>query len=534
MRRQILIAELLSEIRVAVLEDGRLTELWIDVPDRERLVGAIYLGRVKRIVRGINAAFVDIGLPQDAFLHFSDVAESVAELTAAIQEEGQEESASSTPAARQRIRSGRENGSPPSYPVFQTRRAGKVVIPLEAGQKVLVQVMRDAYAEKGVRVTTHVTIPGHYVVLSPLGSGVGVSQKITDEEERRRLRRVVRSVLPEDYGCIVRTAAQGQSPEVLQQELKWLLAEWQRIERQARTRRAPQLLRPEDPIYIEAMREFLSPEVERILVDSRPIYNALRQYLKRVAPGFLPRLELYTDKESLFDRFEIESEVARLYQRRVPLPSGGSLVIDHTEAMTVIDVNAGRSLSDPSQEINALRTNLEAAREIARQVRLRDIGGIVLVDFIDLQQERHRQQVYEELKRELARDRAKTVVYPMTHLGMLPFTRQRVGRNILEKLTEPCPTCQGSGRLYGSVVVLNSLERWLRNFRTHTREWRVLVRVHPTVARQLTQGIFSRRLRLMLRYRVWLRVQPEPRLPMDQFRCFSLRRQRDVTDEYRS
>jgi ribonuclease G len=533
MRREILISELLSEIRVAVLEDGKLTELWIDVPDRERLVGAIYLARVKRIVQGINAAFLDLGLEQDAFLHFSDVAESVSE-TAVSEGESEERTSTTATSVRQKARPSKANGKVRAYPVFWTRRSGKVVIPLEVGQKLLVQVMRDAYAEKGVRVTTHIALPGHYLVLTPLGGGIGISQKITDEEERRRLRRIVRSLLPADYGCVIRTAAQGQSAEALQRELQWLLQEWQRIERHARSGRAPQLLRPEDPIYIEAMREFLAPEVERILVDSRPLYRALRQYLQRLAPEMLPRLELYTDKEPLFDRFGIEAEVSRLYQRRVPLPGGGSLVIDHTEAMTVIDVNTGRGMSDPSQEINALRTNLEAVREIARQVRLRDIGGIVLVDFIDLQQEKHRQQVYEELKRELSRDRAKTVIYPMTHLGMLPFTRQRVGRSILEKLTEPCPTCQGSGRVYAAAVLLNSLERWLRNFRTHAREWRVAVHVHPRLAQELTRGIFSRRLRLMLRYRVWLRIQPEPRLPMDQFRCFSLRRKRDITEEYRS
>ncbi|MDW8225339.1 MAG: Rne/Rng family ribonuclease [Bacteroidota bacterium] len=473
MRREILVSELLSEIRVAVLEDGKLTELWIDVPERERLVGAIYLARVKRIVQGINAAFVDIGLEQDGFLHFSDVVESIEEPKGSAGES--EESRVESPAApvQQKVRPAKADGKPRGYPVFWTRRAGKVVIPLEPGRKLLVQVMRDAYAEKGVRVTTHVTIPGHYLVLAPFEGSIGISQRISDEEERRRLRRIVRALLPAEYGCIVRTAAQGQSAEALQRELRWLLDEWRRVERQARVGRKPQLLRPEDPIYIEVMREFLTPEVQRVLVDSRSVYRSLRQYLHRLAPDMLPRLELYTDREPLFDRFGVEAEVARLYQRRIPLPSGGSLVIDHTEAMTVIDVNTGRSIGDPSQETNALRTNLEAVREIARQVRLRDIGGIILVDFIDLQQEKNRQQVYEELKRELARDRAKTLVYPMTHLGMLPFTRQRIGRSILEKLTEPCPTCQGSGRVYAAAVIMNSLERWLKNFRTHSREWRV-------------------------------------------------------------
>ncbi len=535
MRREILISELLSEVRVAILEEGKLAELWIDVPDRERRIGAIYLAKVRRIVQGINAAFLDIGLEQDAFLHFSDVAEEAVE-EQVHWEEGEEESRAevSGTAVRRQPRTAKTNGKPKAYPVFRTRRSGTVVIPLELGQKLLVQVMRDAYGQKGMRVTTRVTIPGHYLILAPFESGIGVSQKIANEDERRRLRFIVRSLLPADYGCIIRTAAQGQKAEVLQRELRWLLEEWRRVERQARLGGRPQLLRPEDPIYIEAVREFLAPDVERIFVDSRSIYRVLRQYLSRVAPEMLSRLELYTDKEPLFDRFGIESEIAQLHQRRVALPSGGSLVIDYTEAMTVIDVNTGRGMGDPSQESNALRTNLEAAREIARQVRLRDIGGIVLVDFIDLQQEKNRQLVYEELKRELSRDRAKTVVYPMTHLGMLPFTRQRVGRSVLEKLTEPCPTCQGSGRVYVGAVVVNSLERWLRNFRTHAREWRVQLHIHPHIARVLTRGLFSHRLRLMVRYRVWLRIHPDPRLPMDQFRCISLRRRRDITEEYRS
>jgi ribonuclease G len=534
MARELLISALLSEVRIAVLEEGRLFELWVDEPERERLVGNIYVGRVKKIVQGLNAAFLDIGLPQDAFLHFSDVVESLEGLDAA-EEDADSKAADAKVAAPPRpVRATKANGRNREYPTFWTRRSGRVTIPLEPQQRLIVQVMRDAYAEKGVRVTTHVTIPGHYFVLAPFDTGIGVSHKIGDEEERRRLRRLVRQLLPAEYGCIVRTAAQGQDTETLQRELRWLLQEWNQIEQQARKARPPQLLRREPPLYIEAVREFLAPELQRILVDSRPIYREIRQYLQRIVPQELHKLELYTDKEPLFDRFGIEAEVERLYQRRVPLPGGGSIVIDHTEAMVVIDVNAGRGMYDASQELNALRTNLEAAREIARQVRLRDIGGIVLVDFIDLQQERHRQQVYEELKRELARDRAKSVVYPMTHLGMLPFTRQRIGRSIVEKLSEPCPTCQGSGRLYVAAVLLNSIERWLRNFRTHSREWRLRLVVHPRIARQLCAGILSRRLRLMLRYRVWLHVAPDPNMPADQFRMISLRRNRDVTQEYRS
>ncbi len=534
MTRELLISALLSEVRVAVLEEGRLFELWVDEPERERLVGNVYVGYIKKIVQGLNAAFLDIGLPQDAFLHFSDVVESLEGLDAA-EEDADSKAADAKVAAPPRpVRATKANGRHRVYPTFWTRRSGRVTIPLEPQQRLIVQVMRDAYAEKGVRVTTHVTIPGHYFVLAPFDTGIGISHKIGDEEERRRLRRLVRQMLPAEYGCIVRTAAQGQDAEALQRELRWLLQEWSQIEQRARKARSPQLLRREPPLYIEAVREFLAPELQRILVDSRAIYREIRQYLQRIAPQTLHKLELYTDKEPLFDRFGIEAEVERLYQRRVPLPGGGSIVIDHTEAMVVIDVNAGRGMYDASQELNALRTNLEAAREIARQVRLRDIGGIVLVDFIDLQQERHRQQVYEELKRELARDRAKTVVYPMTHLGMLPFTRQRIGRSIVEKLSEPCPTCQGSGRLYAATVLLNSIERWLRNFRTHSREWRLRLVVHPRIARQLCAGILSRRLCLMLRYRVWLQVVPDPNMPSDQFRMISLRRNRDVTQEYRS
>jgi hypothetical protein len=273
MARELLISALLSEVRIAVLEEGRLFELWVDEPERERLVGNIYVGRVKKIVQGLNAAFLDIGLPQDAFLHFSDVVESLEGLDTAEEDAGSKAADAKVAAPPRPVRATKANGRNREYPTFWTRRSGRVTIPLEPQQRLIVQVMRDAYAEKGVRVTTHVTIPGHYFVLAPFDTGIGVSHKIGDEEERRRLRRLVRQLLPAEYGCIVRTAAQGQDTETLQRELRWLLQEWNQIEQQARKARPPQLLRREPPLYIEAVREFLAPELQRILVDSRPIYR---------------------------------------------------------------------------------------------------------------------------------------------------------------------------------------------------------------------------------------------------------------------
>lgn len=533
MKQVIYMSHSLDETQIAITEHGEVVEYFADVPDRERLVGSIFLGRVEKIVQGMNAAFIDIGLEQDAFLHFSDVDTSLEEhyeteddsdgtlVTAAAEQ--------LSPAAREALRLEQPRQRSRSKPIFQTKRSGNVVINLQPRQLVLVQVIREAYATKGVRVTTRITLPGRYVVLLPFENVIGISRKITSQAERRRLRALARSVLPQGAGCIIRTAAENQTEHDLKRDWDALLSQWRRIEQSLATRQKPGLLYREENIASSIVRDLLTPTVERIVVDSSRLYRTIETYLAETDPDLLPRLQLYSGSEPLFEHVGITEQLRTITARTLPLPSGGSIVFDHTEAMLVIDVNTGRATTDAEQEMNALRTNLEAADAIARQLRLRDVGGIIIVDFIDMKHSKHRQQLLNHMRQLLRRDRAKTVIYPITELGLLQLTRQRVRQNLFEWLTEQCPTCGGLGRIDNRSSIAGKLDRWLARYKKAAHERRLIVRVHPTIAEYLSDGSLSRLVRLMLRHFVRLRLEPDPSLPQHSFRIVSQRTGKDIT-----
>ncbi|MCX7936301.1 MAG: Rne/Rng family ribonuclease [Chlorobi bacterium] len=535
MKQVIYMSHSLDETRIAITEQGELVEYFADVPDRERLVGSIFLGRVQKIVQGMNAAFIDIGLEQDAFLHFSDVDTSLEERYDTAEEDGDSYSliASSeelSPAAREALRLARPKQWARAKPVFHTKRSGEVVINLQPRQLVLVQVIREAYANKGVRVTTRITLPGRYVVFLPFENVIGISRKITSPAERRRLRSLARKVLPPGAGCIIRTAAEFQTEQELRQDWENLLAQWRKIEQQLATRQRPGLLYREENIASSVVRDLLTPNVEKVVVDSTRLYRTIETYLAETDPDLLPRLHLYRGSIPLFEYAGIDKQLSLITARTIPLPSGGSIVLDHTEAMLVIDVNSGRATTDAEQEVNALRTNLEAAEAIARQLRLRDIGGIIIVDFIDMKNPKHRQQLLSHMRQQLRRDRAKTVIYPITQLGLLQLTRQRVRQNLFEWLTEPCPICAGLGRIANQSSVVSRLDQWLARYKKIAPERRLLVHVHPVIAEYLGTGsTVSRLVQLMLRHFIRLQVVPDSLLPQHTFRVISPRTGKDVT-----
>ncbi|MCX7930731.1 MAG: Rne/Rng family ribonuclease [Chlorobi bacterium] len=535
MKQVIYMSHALDETRIAITERGELVEYFADIPDRERLVGSIFLGRVQKIVQGMNAAFIDIGLDQDAFLHFSDVDASLEDHYDTDDDEDSDGVLVSTPlehltpVAREALRLAQPKQRTRSKPTFQTKRSGEVVINLQPRQMVLVQVTREAYASKGVRVTTRITLPGRYVVLLPFESVIGVSRKITSPSERRRLRTLARHVLPPGVGCIIRTAAENQTEHELQRDWESLLALWRSIERQLALQNKPGLLYREENIASSVVRDLLTPSVERIIVDSTRLYCTIETYLAETEPELLPRLHFYRGNQPLFEFAGITDQLSLIAARTVPLPSGGSIVFDHTEAMLVVDVNTGRATTDAEQEINALRTNMEAAEAIARQLRLRDVGGIIIVDFIDMKSPKHRQQLLSHMRQLIRRDRAKTVLYSITELGLLQMTRQRVRQNLFEWLTEPCPCCNGIGRINNRSSLLSTLDRWLSNFTKISSERRLILRVHPTIAEYLSEGSISRLVRLMLRHFVRLRIQPDPALSQQHFRIFSPRTGKDIT-----
>ncbi len=545
MKKNIIINSTLNEVRVAITENDRLAEFYIELPDKERIIGNIYLGKVSRIVQGINAAFINIGLKQDAFLHFSDVDESLEntilydddedeydsddddEFTDFLSRQAYNKSNNSSIAEFKKT----SNKSSKEIVTFKTKRSGEVKINLEPKQDVYVQVVREPYAGKGVKVTTKISLAGRYVVLLPFDNRLGISRKIHSTQERRRLRQLSRNVLPPGVGCIIRTAAAGQSETELKKDLSYLLEMWKDIEKKAEKAKAPELLYQDMQLAGSIIRDLFTHQIENLIIDSKKLHREIISYLKNSAPSLIPKVQLYTGSKPIFDEFGIESELAQTYKRKVSLPSGGSIVIEHTEAMHVIDVNSGKG-AEKDQERNALKTNIEAVREAARQIRLRDLAGMIVIDFIDMTNEINRKKIYNEMRKELQKDRAKSVVYPVTQLGLIQITRQRIHQNIAEKTSETCPMCKGKGRVTSRIILLNVMERWLKNFRASSREFRLILYVHPLVAEYLSEGTISRLSKLMFKYFTKIKLQQSPHINIDEFRFYSVKQQRDITNEY--
>ncbi len=534
MRKEIIINATLNEIRVAITEDGRLAELIWELPDKERHIGNIYYGRVQRIVQGMNAAFIDIGMKQDAFLHFSDVGESLEEDM--DEDDDEEEETSPTLSSSENDTAAavakKPQKRPGPLPTFNTKRSGQVTINLEPSQMVCVQAVREAYANKGLRITTKVSLAGRYLVLLPFSSTIGVSKKIYNIRERRRLRRIAKSILPDTLGVIIRTEAQEKEDEVLKKDLLFLLEEWKKIDAQIKKAAGPTLLYRDMNVTQSLIRDLFTSDIDRVVIDSKKLFQEIKDYVEWAAPSLRDNVEYFPGPEPIFDAFNLEKDIEQSYSRKVDLPSGGSLVFDHTEAMVVIDVNSGRYAAEREQELNSLKTNMEALREIARQLRLRDIGGMIVVDFIDQQEERHKRKIYEEMKRYMSRDRAKWVIFPLSQLGLMQITRQRIRKNLLQVITEPCPTCEGRGTIQSKFMIINNIERWLRRFKGGSREFRLQLTVHPSVAQHLTDGRFSKLTRLMIKYFVKIDVRPSEYIEVDEFRFFSIRQNKEITREY--
>jgi ribonuclease G len=407
--------------------------------------------------------------------------------------------------------------APAPLPTFNTKRSGQVTINLTPKQMIPVQVVRDAYSSKGVRVTTRITIPGRNVVFLPFDNVIGVSKKINSSKERRRLRRLAQEILPKGSGCIIRTAAQGQTEDDLRRDWEELLVKWDAIEKKLATAEKPTILYNDVNTSTKVIRDLFTENVDAVVIDSYKIYKEIHSYVQWASPQLLDKIVYYTEKRPLFDAYGIEKDIMMLPNRKIYLPSGGSIVIDPTEALVAIDVNTGRATKDKLQEQNAFKTNMEALYEVARQLRLRDIGGMVIVDFIDMMYDENRRKLYHEMTRELNKDRAKTVVYPLTQLGLMQITRQRIRQNIMAVVTEDCTHCRGTGKVYSRSVVLNSLERWLRNYKTTSSAFSIHLLVHPDLGAILTAGDFSLLQKLMLKYFIRIKLHYSTDLPFNEF-----------------
>jgi ribonuclease G len=537
LKREILISGSPRETRVAILEDDRLVELLVDRPDSRRSVGDIYVGKVEAVLPGIQAAFVDIGAEKSAFLHASDLIEA---------EEDEDPEDREPDDADEENGNGNGDGNGKGAPqAVANRRAGprdrnsrrrpapNIADELKRGQTKLVQVIKEAIGTKGPRVTAQVSLAGRFLVYMPFASKVGVSRKIESREQRAKLREMVTKLVPaNEGGWIIRTVADDLTEASCKREIDHLLTLWKKIKRKQTSGRAPALLQRETSLTRGIVRDLLSDKVDLLLVDSKLLYNEVEQYLKQIDPELIPRVKMHTDETPLFDAYDIEAEIRNLFKQRVELPTGGYLIIQPTEALISIDVNTGRYTGKRDPESTILRTNLEAAREVARQLRLRDIGGIIVVDFIDMETRSNRDKVLQELRIHLGRDRARTRAFAVSELGLIEMTRQRVRPSLWQSMTVECPTCSGTGRVFRPEVVVRRMERSLKRAGADHKERQLSVRLHPEVALYLVEQEPNFLRQLEKQTGLELEVRDDPMMRLDEFRMMARPAGRDVTEQY--
>ena len=512
MKREILINATPREARAAILEDGQLVELAVDRPDQRRTVGDIYLGRVESIKPGIQAAWVNIGTEKSAFLHASDL------VSAEIDREDDDES---------------EETSDDGERTRRRPKAGPIQDEIKRGDEIIVQVTKESISTKGPRVTAQVSLAGRFLVYMPFASRVGVSRKIGDRATRQRLRELGQAVLPKDSGgLIVRTVSEDANEETFRREIQALMGQWKKIKRKTHFQRAPALVHRETSLTRGIIRDLFSAKVDSLTVDSKQVHNEIVEYLKGIAPELIDRVKLYAETVPLFDSAGIEQEIRDLYKRRCDLPSGGYILIEQTEALVSVDVNSGRYTGKSDPEKTILKTNLEAAREVARQLRLRDVGGIIVCDFIDMETKTNRDRVLQELRTHLARDRARTKAFSVSELGLIEMTRQRVRPSHLHAVTEACPVCHGTGRIFSPETVARRVERAVRRMAVEGKREHIVVRLYPDVAMYLleSEADFLKKLEKSVPFGVELR--DDPLLKPDEFKLVMKGAGRDVTGQY--
>ena len=460
----------LQETRVALMANNVLTELYIERARDRGVVGNLYKGRVVRILPGMQAAFVDIGLDRAAFLYVTDVFTDHAELEPMIEGNGLPEEGiidldySEGPSLRRH------------------EQVGQIEDLLKDGQEILVQVAKEPMGGKGARITTYVTLPGRHLVLMPTVDHIGISRRIEDEKERKRLRKIIEKNKPAGYGAIVRTVGEGKKERDFKSDMDFLIKLWHDIQKRRERSGAPSPLHQDLNLTLRAIRDLFTPEVDRLIIDSRQEYENALEFIEAFMPRLRSLVEYYDSEEPIFDHFGIEMDVSEALGRKVWLKSGGYIIIDQTEALTAIDVNTGRYVGKRTLEDTILKTNLEAVKEVVYQLRLRNIGGLIIIDFIDMENELSRERVFNALFEALKTDKAKTNILKISELGLVEMTRKRTRENIVRTLCDPCPYCEGRGYIKSTTTICYEIFRQIRRELATSKARRIVLRVHPEVA----------------------------------------------------
>jgi ribonuclease G len=488
MARDLIVSTNPRETRIALLEDGVVSELFLEREAHRGIVGSIYKGRVTRVLPGMQSAFVDVGLERDAFLHAADVFEELPENLLTAEE-------------------------------VDSARSAPIEERLHEGQEVIVQVLKEPMGTKGARITSHVSLPGRYVVLMPTVEHVGVSRKITDEEERRRLKTVLKEFRQErgGGGLIARTAGQGREAEAFLRDGRYLSRTWDEVRALASRQRAPVLLYREPSLVERLLRDLLSDDVASIRIDSEREFQRTIELVRALEPSLAPRVRLHDGPGGIMEEHGVQAEIERALRSKVWLPAGGYIVINQTEALVAIDVNTGRFVGKNHLEETLLKANLDAVREIVRQIRLRDLGGIIVVDFIDMEERKSRREVMRALEQELRRDRSPTKLLSVNEFGLVILTRKRVKQSLERLLMQPCPYCSGSGQVKSGATVCSEIYDEVKKLAPDMHGQKLVLRVNPEVARALEADEAPVLKSLAALTGSGVSVQADPLLHLEQF-----------------
>lgn len=511
MNKELIINSSGDGVEIALLEDKKLVELHLEKGQNDFAVGDLYLGKVKKLMPGLNAAFVDVGYEKDAFLHYTDLSpyfRSLLKFTKLSLDNN--------------ANWGNDFGKFKNE--SEIIKTGKITEVINQKPEVLVQVLKEPISNKGPRLSCEISLPGRFVVMTPFNDVVAISRKIHSADERKRLQRTIEAIKPKNFGVIVRTAAEGKNTAELHNDVMELTQMWQNIQDNLKGSKAPKLIMGEQNKTTSILRDLLNDSFQKIVVNDKKIHAETKDYISRIAPEKEDIVSFHNSNSSVFDQYGITKQVKASFGKTVNLSSGAYLIIEHTEALHVIDVNSGTRSAEMGQEQNALVTNLEAAEEIARQLRLRDLGGIIIIDFIDMKLPNNKKQVHEAMEAAMANDRARHTILPISKFGLLQITRQRLRPELNISTSEACPTCKGTGKIGPSILLSDDIEKDL-NYLINQGHRQLALHVHPVMAAYLTKGNFfnSIQWKWYWKYKVKVKIVTDNNSPITEYHFYDLK-----------
>ena len=506
MNTELIINSTPTQVEIAILEDNKLVEIHRQKANENFSVGDIFLGRVTKTVSGLNAAFVNIGHEKEAFLHYSDLGPKLASLKKYV---------------KQSLAGARTN---PMLNDFRIEpdiiKTGKITDVLKRGEPILVQILKEPISTKGPRLTSEITIPGRYMVLTLFNSNITVSRKISNQEERKRLHLLIESIKPRNFGVIIRTAAEGKKAADLHDEMSMLTNKWKKIHSQLKNARPPIKLLSELDKPISLLRDILTDSFNRIVVNDKALYASIKAFMEHRVNEKADIVKLYRGKKPIFEAFGINRQIKAAFGKTATMKSGAYIVIESTEAMHVIDVNSGPKMAKKDQAEAVLAVNLEAAKEIARQLRLRDIGGLIVIDFIDMRDPQHRKTLYQKMIEYMKNDRAQHTILTLSKFGLMQITRQRTRPAVNIDTTEMCPVCKGTGKVNSTTLLIDDIERDIEYLMNSRPADKYTLQVHPFVHAYIKKGIPSIQMKWYMKYNRWIKVTPNPEFHVLQYQFF--------------